>query len=197
MLPARHPGPAVAGAEEPSNKDAATLLAVGAPPEGDPRRIRVLDKVQVSMKSADRRAFSLLEIIAVLAIVSILVLFIVPNYGRIVASAQEAICASNMRQIRVALGQYLADHENIWPQAPVDGNEQQIQQFWFATLKPYDISEKTWRCPTIASKLGAEGLKDAGMHYAPTAFDATPTLPTVGQRSHGSLRWPMPTGKVR
>jgi prepilin-type N-terminal cleavage/methylation domain-containing protein len=122
------------------------------------------------------RGFTLLEIISVLAIVSILVLLIVPNYGRIVASAQEAICASHMRQIRVALGQYLQDHENIWPQAPADGSEQQIQQFWFGALKPYDISEKTWRCPTISSKLGADGLKDAGMHYAPTAFDATPDI---------------------
>lgn len=128
-----------------------------------------------------RRGFSLLEIIAVLAIVSILSLLILPNYGRIVASAQEAICASHMRQIRVALGQYLADHENIWPQAPVDGTEQQIQEFWFATLKPYDISEKTWQCPTISSKLGREGRENVAMHYAPTAFDTTPDI---------ANRWP-------
>lgn len=122
------------------------------------------------------RAFSLLEIIAALSIVSILIILIFPNYDRIVGSAQEAICAHNMRQIRVALGQYLQDHENVWPQAPVDGAEQEIQQFWLAALKPYDISEKTWQCPTISSKLGQEGRENVAMHYAPTAFDTTPDI---------------------
>jgi prepilin-type N-terminal cleavage/methylation domain-containing protein len=122
------------------------------------------------------RGFSLLEIIAVLAIVSILMMLIVPNYSRLIGAAQEAICAGNMRQIRVALGQYLQDHQNIWPQAPLDGSEQEIQQFWFAALKPYDISERTWKCPTIRAKMREQELQDVPMHYAPTAFDATPDI---------------------
>jgi len=130
------------------------------------------------VRRADRRsAFTLLEIIAVLLIIAILALLLIPNYGRIVGAAQEAICASHMRTIRVALGSYLQDHGNVWPQ-PGDGVEgKALQQFWFDALKPYDISMNTWQCPTIRHALREDGVTgDFGMHYVPTQFDATPNI---------------------
>jgi prepilin-type N-terminal cleavage/methylation domain-containing protein len=127
-------------------------------------------------QSLARQAFTLLEIVVVLLIITILSLLVFPNYNSIVAAAQEAMCAQNMRKIRLALGGYLEDHGMVWPQAPVEGAEQQIQQFWFATLEPYDISRKTWQCPTIRSKMEERQLGDVPMHYAPTAFDATPNI---------------------
>lgn len=130
------------------------------------------------MQWHDRRAaFTLLEIIIVLLIVSILSLLLVPNYPRIVASAQEVICASHMRSIRVALGNYLTDHENVWPQPPpgVEGSE--LRRFWFRTLAPYGISESTWQCPTIRHALREDSMTgEFGMHYVPTQFDATPGI---------------------
>ncbi|MBJ7391745.1 MAG: type II secretion system protein [Chthoniobacterales bacterium] len=119
----------------------------------------------------------MLEVLAVLCIVSILVLLLAPNYSRIVGAAQEVICASHMRSIRVALGSYLQDHENIWPQPPPEAEGAALRQFWFETLLPYDISEDTWQCPTIRHALGQEGQTgDFGMHYVPTAFNATPGI---------------------
>jgi type II secretory pathway pseudopilin PulG len=122
-------------------------------------------------------AFSLLEIIAVLLIVSILALLIIPNYSRIIAAAQEAICGAQMRSIRIALGNYLDDHERVWPQPPPGSTGAELRRFWLDTLKPYDIGTNTWQCPTIRHALRAEGTTDDfGMHYVPTQFDATPNI---------------------
>lgn len=117
----------------------------------------------------------MLEILAVLLIIAILSLLVIPNYSRIVGAAQEVICASHMRSIRVALGNYLQDHSNVWPQPPPGAEGADLRRFWFEALQPYDISESTWQCPTIRHALGQEGQTgDFGMHYVPTQFDATP-----------------------
>jgi len=122
-------------------------------------------------------AFTLLELVAVLLIISVLALLVIPNYGRIMAAAQEAICASNMRSIRVALGNYLDDHQRIWPQPPPEAEGAELRKFWFNALRPYGITEKTWQCPTIRRALREEGItNDFGMHYVPSQFDATPGI---------------------
>jgi prepilin-type N-terminal cleavage/methylation domain-containing protein len=136
-------------------------------------RIR-LRPVQPTRRSA---AFTLLEILAVLLIIAILSVLFIPNYSRIVGAAQEAICASHMRSIRVALGSYLEDHARIWPQPPPEMEGPALQRFWLATLDPYDISENDWQCPTIRHALREEGMTgDFGLHYVPTRFDATPNI---------------------
>lgn len=129
------------------------------------------------LKNRRTAAFSLLEIVAALLIVSILALLLIPNYSRIVAAAQEIICASHMRSIRIALGSYLDDHERIWPQPPPEAEGAELRKFWFEALKPYDISTNTWQCPTIRHTLRSEGVTDDfGMHYVPTQFNATPNI---------------------
>ena len=124
--------------------------------------------------------FTLLEIIAVLLVLTILVALIAPNFGRITAAAQEAVCASHMRSIRVALDSYMQDHQMVWPQGPAP-QEAGWADFWLASLKPYDISPGTWECPVIRG--WARGLDDPDvkLHYVPTMFDATPNI---------AHRWP-------
>ena len=129
------------------------------------------------LQTRREKGFTLLEILVVLLIVAILSLLVIPNYSRIVAAAQEVICASNMRSIRAALGNYLQDHGNIWPQPGPELEGAPLREFWFAVLQPYGITENTWQCPTIRHALREEGRTgDFGMHYVPTQFDATPNI---------------------
>ncbi len=128
-------------------------------------------------QARNTEAYTLLEVLAALLVLGILAILIIPNYSRILAAAQEAVCASQMRAIRVALGSYLDDHERIWPQPPEGTEGANLRAFWFTTLQPYDITESTWQCPTIRRALREEGVAgDFGMHYVPTAFDATPGI---------------------
>lgn len=119
----------------------------------------------------------MLEVLAVLLTITILLLLFIPNYSRMVAAAQEVMCASQMRSIRLALGDYLQDHGSVWPQPEPGMEGAALRQFWLSTLRPYGVTEKTWQCPTIKQSLREEDLAgEFGMHYVPTEFDATPDI---------------------
>lgn len=127
---------------------------------------------------AERRlspAFTILEVLAVLLIVIILAALIAPSSQRILAAAQQAQCASNMRSVRIALAHYLDDHAMVWPQGPAAG-EPGWAPFWISTLAPYGIGERGWQCPTLRGRMREDGLTEFGIHYVPTMFDTTPNI---------------------
>lgn len=123
---------------------------------------------------AGRGAFTFLELLAAIAILAILAALLVPNYRGIALKVQEAACKSHMRSIHVALANYLQDHRDVWPQGPFPREKLAWEAFWLNTLKPYDITESTWKCPTLKRVLAdAPGYQ---LHYAPSMFDATPGI---------------------
>lgn len=62
-----------------------------------------------------RRGFTLVELLVVLAIVTVLAGVIIAALAGVRASARRAACASNMRQIGTALFAYAADHRGGLP----------------------------------------------------------------------------------
>ncbi len=119
-------------------------------------------------------AFTLLEVIVAVSILAILAALTVPNFGRIIAAAQEAVCASKMRSIRHGLDAYLQDNNLVWPQGPT-ADQQGWAKFWLQTLEPYGITASTWQCPAI-KQMTREQKLPANMpliHYVPTMFDNT------------------------
>lgn len=124
--------------------------------------------------------FTLIEVVAALLIVAILGLLLVPNMGRIIAAAQQAVCASHMRSIRLSLDSYLQDNKTVWPQGPAP-QDPGWANFWLATLKPYQISEATWQCPVIRGWARETDDPEFTLHYVPTMFDPTPNI---------AHRWP-------
>ena len=61
-----------------------------------------------------KKAFSLVEIIVVLAILAILLTFLMPGLGKARAQARMVQCASQMHQIGIATQMYLSDNENYY-----------------------------------------------------------------------------------
>ena len=153
-------------------------------PRSPGRPATVQLRVQRHLSSNSRlsaAAFTLIEVIAVLLILSILLLIFLPNMQGYMQRAGEARCMANMRAITVALHCYLQDHGNVWPQGPSPENRQPWEQFWLSTLKPYDINERTWQCPTIRSSPGFRATSASDrprVHYTPTMFNATPGIAT-------------------
>lgn len=78
------------------------------------------------------RGFTLVELIVVISIIAILIALLLPALARAKSLAQQVECASNMRQIGVALveyadsnrGQYPLSNATLWPNGPfyVNGN---------------------------------------------------------------------------
>jgi type II secretory pathway pseudopilin PulG len=134
------------------------------------------------MRTAGKRrrahaAFTLLELAAVVFIVSLLVVLAIPNLRQFMTRAGEAGCMANMRSINVGLRGYMQDHGSVWPQGPTPNEERPWEDFWLAVLRPYGINDRTWRCPTIDSSLAAGGAAREDrprVHYVPTLFSAEP-----------------------
>ncbi len=60
-------------------------------------------------------AFTLVELLVVLAVVGVLAAIGVPVYGRVVEAGHAAKCVSNLRQLGSALGLYLGEHNMTMP----------------------------------------------------------------------------------
>ena len=122
---------------------------------------------------ASRRAFTLLELIAAMAILGILILVAVPEFKGMVGNFHEVRCAANMRNIAVGLRSYLQDHGNVWPQGPPPSAGKAWENFWLATLEPYGITAKTWQCPGVSLRRVEDAPR---VHYSPTLFPAVPGI---------------------
>lgn len=69
------------------------------------------------MKPARPRAFSLVELLAVIAVIGVLAAIIVPVIGYTRAAARGAASMSNLRQLAAATHAYIADNRGLFPPA--------------------------------------------------------------------------------
>ena len=68
------------------------------------------------------RAFTLIELLVVIAIIAILTGILFPVFAQARESARQTQCASNMRQIGLAMRMYITDNDEVWfPAQSVDG----------------------------------------------------------------------------
>ncbi len=133
-----------------------------------------------------KAGFTLLEIIASVAVVAILASIAMPIYSNFQGKAQRMKCAENIKSLGLGLSSYLEDHRQ-WPQiapSPSDpgtpGDSPEATQ-WIQLLTPYGLGERNWRCPTIESQVRRQGnplaLKAKRIDYTPTTFPADPAAP--------------------
>ena len=86
------------------------------------------------------RAFSLLELLVVVAILSLLAALLFPVFARAKENARRSSCSSNLRQIGLALNQYAQDFDGWTP-----GSESGFVS-WPTLLFPYIKGEEVFVC---------------------------------------------------
>ena len=92
--------------------------------------------------------FTLMELLVVTALVAILASLAVPAYQRVAQNGRATACVSNLRQLGVGLGAYLADHNNVMPtlqtaRASISVNVPVIDN----TLSTYITAPAVFACP--------------------------------------------------
>jgi len=87
--------------------------------------------------SAFCRAFTLIELLTVIAIIGILAALVMPALGAVRTQAKQAQCSSNLRQIGLALAAYADAHRGAFPETS-HGAVSNIEEIsWIHTLRPY------------------------------------------------------------
>jgi prepilin-type N-terminal cleavage/methylation domain-containing protein len=131
--------------------------------------------VFLSVGGSVRRGFTLLELLAVTAILAVLVTLSFPLYESIRPRLERLDCINNLKNLRVAFGDYAIGG---WPQVP-EGIElgSMEEQHWWLKKSQMDLglTERSWQCPTIRRMFANEPEKDRPiLHYLPTPFSGQP-----------------------
>jgi prepilin-type N-terminal cleavage/methylation domain-containing protein/prepilin-type processing-associated H-X9-DG protein len=100
-----------------------------------------------------RRGFTLIEILVVVAIIALLAAIIFPTFTRTRENARGISCASNLKQIGLALMQYTEDYEGFHPVAGADIAWDAIDptthnNSWMQQLQAYVKDRQVFRCPS-------------------------------------------------
>lgn len=97
-------------------------------------------------RSANIIAFTLVELLVVIAMVAILAAILMPVFAQAREKARQTACLSNLKQLSLANALYLQDYE-AFPAFSYVTAGQQIR--WYNLLEPYTRNQPLFTCPSL------------------------------------------------
>src|SRR5690348_11603737 len=127
------------------------------------------------MRRYDRKAFTLIEMMVVIAIIGVLATLLLPAISRAKARAQRTQCVNNLRQQRIALNSFVANN-HAYPSARGGASSEnpgawdvQLERGGFDNSRPQTNfwAEGVWRCPSarLGTLANSRGDTTAGDSY--------------------------------
>ncbi|MBC8103860.1 MAG: DUF1559 domain-containing protein [Cytophagales bacterium] len=110
-----------------------------------------------------RRAFTLIELLVVIAIIAILAAILFPVFAQAREKARSASCASNLKQLGLAVLQYTQDYDEVYPMGQTTwGPEKQLIP---DLLFPYIKSGSSWSGNSVWHCASVEANDDFTNNY--------------------------------
>ncbi len=152
------------------------------------------------MKSVVKtKAFSVIELLIVVAVIAILAAILVPAIGRVRERANATKCASNLRQIAIAANMYAAENNGDFPSLTGEADDGGGQVTWLEQLRPYIHVEGSNEAIELINCPAAEHyLEVDGNSKTTHAYGWNPRLiPDTRTKADGSKRLPFKSIKVQ
>ena len=120
----------------------------------------IMSPLPSRLSRASRPAFTLVELLVVIAIISILAAILFPVFARARENARKTSCLSNVKQMGLALTQYVQDYDNAYPLASYTATNG-VKLRWADAIQPYAKSRQLFLCSsapeTMRSKTWFDG----------------------------------------
>ncbi|MFQ3671308.1 MAG: prepilin-type N-terminal cleavage/methylation domain-containing protein [Verrucomicrobiia bacterium] len=122
--------------------------------------------------SPQRVGFTLLELLAVLIILSLLISLVVPSMGKVRARVDTIVCKNNLRSIWLGIQQAVDDNGGFYPNIEPDPENpiylpEENALSLAETLAPYGVGERTLRCPADAGAQDFFSRKGTSYEWRP------------------------------
>ena len=139
-------------------------------------------------------AFTLVELLVVISIISVLMAILMPALGRARTQAKQTVCSSQMRQLGIAHVMYQQSHDQYVTPATQDNG---VEEYWYNTLGSYfnrnhtdhgddsqDMGTEILCCPedklAYPKMLNPHGLNPEG--WLSYALNSQPTRSTTSRK---------------
>ncbi|HEY3329428.1 MAG TPA: prepilin-type N-terminal cleavage/methylation domain-containing protein [Capsulimonadaceae bacterium] len=99
-----------------------------------------------------KKGFTLIELLVVIAIISILAAILFPVFATVREKARQTTCASNEKQLSMALLQYVQDSDELLPCGRVSCLNAYAGVGWAGQIYPYVKSTGAYVCPDNTTK---------------------------------------------
>jgi prepilin-type N-terminal cleavage/methylation domain-containing protein len=96
----------------------------------------------------NRKGFTLIEILIVVAMLAILAALLFAVVGRVRENGRRAVCLSNVKQMSLGLLQYLQDNDSRFPIVPLPE----------VALRSYVKADKVFKCPSVPPQYSGQYL---------------------------------------
>lgn len=146
-----------------------------------------------------KTGFTLVELIAVVAIIGILASLILPALGTMRSRAESTKCLANLRQIGIALHLAASENANRFPYIETDPDQPVYPPEFdakglLATLEPYGLTERGVQCPTDLRTTDYFARKGSSYEWRPYVDGESLANPQYF-KAFGT--WPVPLSLVR
>jgi general secretion pathway protein G len=128
-----------------------------------------------SRRTRTRSAFTLVELLTVIAIIGILAAILIPVVGRVRESARQNQCLSQVRQLALAARMYAQDNKNMLPPAMVDSAGGATT--WYQSIAGYLSID-----PSLLG--AAPKLRAVGIQICPTFEPSTNRATSYGLNNY-------------